>query len=127
MIRILNYVIIGLLFALSIDARAELEQRSFQGGSLVCQFNGCAAQCAQAFVQDRDGAKYKACATQCYKNPVCTWNGKSILETVESYSGGIPYGDDALAAPENPVPVERNVASPSISVEGMAGLPASIQ
>jgi|GEM_PF-4331901 len=97
MTRILNIVIIGLLFGLSIDASAELEQRSFEGGSLVCNFNGCAAKCAQSFIETRDGAKYKSCATQCYKNPVCTWNGKSILETVESYSPGIPYGDDAIS------------------------------
>jgi hypothetical protein len=127
MTRILNFVIIGLLFALSLDASAELEQRSFEGGNLVCQFNGCAAKCAQAFVEDRDGAKYKACATQCYKNPVCTWNGKSVLETVQSYSSSIPYGDDALPAPESPEPVERNVASPSVAEGGMAGLPEPVQ
>jgi hypothetical protein len=116
MTRILNFVIIGLLFGLSIDASAELEQRSYEGGSLVCQFNGCAAKCAQSFVETRDGAKYKACAAQCYKTPACTWNGKSILEAVQSYSPGIPYGDDALPAPEMPVPVDT-----------MAGLPASVQ
>jgi hypothetical protein len=113
MTRILNFIIIGLLFALSIDASAELEQRSYQGGSLVCQFNGCAANCAQSFIETRDGAKYKACAIQCYQNPPCTWNGKPLLETVQSYSPGIPYGDDALSVDvSQPVEAAPEPAAP---------------